>query len=232
MPVFVVDVWTGRRAAALQEALRMTNEAFAERLGIAVRTVSSWHEKPLSRPNRMMRQLLDTTLEQASEAEQSRFALLDEGGAVARDDNAPAIVSDSTGQALRVAIAAVLRDDDVLIACRRGDDAGGIRWQFPAGIVKPGTSSEQVAVREALAETGVHCAVRESLGSRLHPLSKVYCEYFVCEYLAGEAENLDVVENVDVTWVARDLVTRFIPQDSIYPRLLRVLEGHDDATAS
>jgi len=33
---------TGRAACALQAALRMSNEAFAEHLGIAVRTVAAW----------------------------------------------------------------------------------------------------------------------------------------------------------------------------------------------
>ncbi len=31
-----VTVWTGRAACALQAALRLTNESFAEHLGIAV----------------------------------------------------------------------------------------------------------------------------------------------------------------------------------------------------
>jgi DNA-binding transcriptional regulator YiaG len=30
---FVVDTWTGARAAALRAALRMSNESFAEHLG-------------------------------------------------------------------------------------------------------------------------------------------------------------------------------------------------------
>ena len=38
----VVSSWTGARAHALQQALRMTNEAFAEHLGAAVRTVTYW----------------------------------------------------------------------------------------------------------------------------------------------------------------------------------------------
>jgi 8-oxo-dGTP diphosphatase len=33
-------MWTGRTACALQAALRLSNESFAEHLGIAVRTVA------------------------------------------------------------------------------------------------------------------------------------------------------------------------------------------------
>jgi DNA-binding transcriptional regulator YiaG len=46
----VATGWTGRAACTLQAALRMSNEAFAEHLGIAVRTVAGWHQKPGLRP--------------------------------------------------------------------------------------------------------------------------------------------------------------------------------------
>jgi hypothetical protein len=55
-----VSVWTGRTACALQAALRLSNESFAEHLGIAVRTVAAWHQKPTLKPKSEMQQLLDT----------------------------------------------------------------------------------------------------------------------------------------------------------------------------
>jgi DNA-binding transcriptional regulator YiaG len=42
----VVDSWTGARAAALRAALRLTNEALADRLGTSVRAVSNWNTDP------------------------------------------------------------------------------------------------------------------------------------------------------------------------------------------
>ncbi|MBE1606342.1 8-oxo-dGTP diphosphatase [Actinopolymorpha pittospori] len=207
----------------------MTNEAFARKLGIAVRTVGTWHSRPDLIPKTEMQQILDATLEQAPADARSRF------GRLLSDINQPAASSTGSAgspQVLRVAIAIVIRDDDVLIVCRRGDDAGGISWQFPAGVVKPGTSSGTTAVRETLSETGIHCAISQNLGTRLHPLTHVYCEYFLCDYLAGTAENRDVVENVDVTWVQRGDLTRFIPRDSIYPPVIRTLEGRHDTAAS
>ncbi len=68
-----VTVWTGRTACALQAALRLSNESFAEHLGIAVRTVAAWHHKPTLKPKSEMQQLLDTALEQASPAVTTRF---------------------------------------------------------------------------------------------------------------------------------------------------------------
>lgn len=68
--------WNGETASALQAAMELTNEAFAARLGIGVRTVAGWHQKPTLRPQSEMRQLLDTALDQASSDIQARFAEL------------------------------------------------------------------------------------------------------------------------------------------------------------
>ena len=60
-----VELWSGRYACLLQSALRLTNEQFATRLGIAVRTVAAWHSDAAVVPRREMQQLLDTAHEQA-----------------------------------------------------------------------------------------------------------------------------------------------------------------------
>jgi hypothetical protein len=83
-----VTGWTGRTARALQDALRLSNEAFAARLGIGVRTVAAWHEKPELRPRPEMQQVLDTALEQASPTIKARFAALT-GGSAPRTEAAP-----------------------------------------------------------------------------------------------------------------------------------------------
>src|SRR5215472_6804822 len=65
--------WTGQTACALQAALRLSNEAFAEHLGVAARTVAAWHQKPVLRPRPEMQQLLDTALERAPAPARARF---------------------------------------------------------------------------------------------------------------------------------------------------------------
>lgn len=237
--------WTGRTACALQAALRLSNESFAAQLGIGVRTVASWHQKPILRPQSEMQQILDTKLEQASAVVKSRFAVLVADQPPARgadtgskDDDGTAEskrrlgADPSSAAALRVAIAVVVKDAEVLVVCRRGDDGGGISWQFPAGMVKPGISPETVAVRETLSETGVHCSVLRQLGSRIHPITNVLCHYLLCEYLAGDAQNLDVIENVSVVWVDRKILPRFIPPDRIFPPVLEALEVVRDSADS
>lgn len=208
--VDVVGRWTGGRAVALQQALRLTNEGFAGELGISVRTVASWHRDAGVTPREELQQLLDVAFERAPESVHSRYEALLAGPA-------------GDVQALRVAVAVVVHRKQVLLVCRRGDDA--ISWQFPSGIVKPGGRPESTAVRETLAETGVHCAVVRALGGRLHPVTGVECVYLQCSWLAGDASNADPEENMAVMWVAIGELTRFIPEQLIYPPILDALEA-------
>ncbi|MBQ1164496.1 NUDIX domain-containing protein, partial [Streptomyces sp. A73] len=78
---------------------------------------------------------LDTLHEKAPESARRRFA---------RMFRPP--VDEVQPQALRVAIAGVVRASQVLLVCRRGD--GALSWQFPAGMIKPGASSQVVTVQE------------------------------------------------------------------------------------
>ena len=214
-----VPQWTGRTACALQAALRLTNESFAASLGTAVRTVATWHQMPARVPNAEMQQALDTVLERANEGAKTRFA-----AGLGREVEPPGPPPSSAALALRVAIAVVVDGPNVLVVQRRGGGRRRYPWQFPAGMVKPGAVPATVAVHETLAETGVHCAVVRELGSRLHPITNVYCDYLLCEYLAGEARNVDVAENVSVTWAATNKLTRFIPAKHIFPPVLEALE--------
>ncbi|MGW5636465.1 NUDIX domain-containing protein [Streptomyces sp. NPDC003832] len=207
-----VEQWTGQKAAWLQEAFQMTQEEFAGRLGVSVRSVAAWHASPNMIPQRETQRILDTAYGRAGDAVRRRFIHL------ARIDTPQQQV-----QALRVAIAVVRRGGDVLLVCRQdGDD---ISWQFPAGIVKPGGNAAKVAVRETLDETGIHCLVREHLGERLHPRTRAMCDYFICDYVQGEAVNGDASENVAVAWAPIGDLARFIPTDRVYPPILSALEA-------
>jgi hypothetical protein len=71
----VVATWTGSHANALQQALRMTNESYAEYLGVAVRTVAHWNEAPATIPQQRNQEILDTALERAPDRAKAQFAL-------------------------------------------------------------------------------------------------------------------------------------------------------------
>jgi hypothetical protein len=72
----VVASWTGRRADTLRQALRMTNEAFAEHLDVAVRTVAYWRALPDVVPRPVMQEMLDVALGRAPEQVRAQFGLL------------------------------------------------------------------------------------------------------------------------------------------------------------
>jgi 8-oxo-dGTP diphosphatase len=173
--------------------------------------VASWHSSPDIVPRTEIQSALDTAYERSTASVQRRFSLLTRPRPTAVE-----------AQALRVAIAIVLRGDDVLLVCRRGD--GELRWQFPAGMVKPGADPAAVAAQETHGETGVHCAVRQQLGERVHPVTGVVASYYLADHLAGEASNRDPLENIDVAWVPRSTLTRFIPAEQIFPPVLSALE--------
>lgn len=200
--------WTGADAARLQSALRLSNDDFAHRLGVAPRTVATWHAQPDRRPRPEMQRALDTVLDQANAEAKARFGTA-----------TPAPNTDATG--LHVAIAIVIRPGHVLLVQRCDGDL--LSWQFPAGIVKPEKSAARVAVQETKSETAVDAAVSAEIGARVHPITGVYCRYFLCDYLAGEATNQDVVENASVVWAPIQALSRFIPPANIYPPVLDAL---------
>lgn len=72
----VTSSWTGAQADALRQALRMTNESFAEHLGVAVRTVAYWRQRPDMIPQRQIQDFLDAALDRASDRIKAQFALL------------------------------------------------------------------------------------------------------------------------------------------------------------
>jgi hypothetical protein len=68
--------WTSRDADLLRQSLHMTNESFAEFLGVGVRTVASWRKRPEIIPEPANQDALDTALERAPDRVKAKFALL------------------------------------------------------------------------------------------------------------------------------------------------------------
>jgi hypothetical protein len=101
----VVAVWTGEETRALRTALRLTIEAFAEQLGVAVRTVAKWEAQGSSIvPVPMMQEVLDVALQRATPEQHSRFVMLRPGVGTRR--NAP---SSPTPEPVRLDLVALAR---------------------------------------------------------------------------------------------------------------------------
>jgi tetratricopeptide (TPR) repeat protein len=69
----VVARWSGQLAAALREALRMTEAEFARYWGASPRAVAGWEAHPAVVPVRVMQEALDTALARATDEQKARF---------------------------------------------------------------------------------------------------------------------------------------------------------------
>ncbi len=72
----LIESWTAGHADALRSSLRMTNESFAQYLGVAERTVANWRKQPEIIPQPRMQEILDTALERAPDRAKAQFANL------------------------------------------------------------------------------------------------------------------------------------------------------------
>lgn len=169
--------WTGRTACALQAALRLSNEAFAEHLGIGVRTVATWHQKPDLRPKSEMQQLLDTALERASPSAKKRFA---------------ALVSSLAPSGVPVETTTGSVDDSALTDAefRLSADpniCAALDWLDQHADWEPGTARQQVASR--LARLDVH-RLRDK-GSRRGRVDQRRIAHALGEYYSDRMQGYD-----------------------------------------
>jgi transcriptional regulator with XRE-family HTH domain len=72
----VITSWTSGQADTLRQALRMTNESFAEYLGVAARTIAYWRKNPEITPTPKIQEALDAALERAPDRAKAQFAAL------------------------------------------------------------------------------------------------------------------------------------------------------------
>jgi len=124
--VDVVGQWTGQHANALRQALRLTNEAMATKLGTAVRTVAKWNAEPDLVQSPELQRALDTLLAAATIDDKRRFGLIFAGGVAERSDD----------DALAEMEVNLANDQAISHALRWLDDKAG--WQ-------DGTARRQVA---------------------------------------------------------------------------------------
>lgn len=135
-----VQRWTGAEARALRHAQRMSVRAFAEHLGVAIRTVSKWESRGADITLLPDSQgLLDVALSRSSEDVRSRFADLVAPTGPDRTELPP-----SPAQVMMP----VVVDGQVLLAPIRPDSAllSSLRWSAP-----PSSAASTLAAGEASA---------------------------------------------------------------------------------
>lgn len=65
--------WTGQEATALRKHLRLTVDRFADRLGVAPRTVANWAARPDMVPRYAVWDMLDDLVRQSGPEVRARF---------------------------------------------------------------------------------------------------------------------------------------------------------------
>src|SRR5215470_203730 len=181
----MLTAWTGRTACALQEAFRDSNESFAARLGIGVRTVAAWHQKPALKPKSEMQQLLDTALEQAPPPVKARFTQIVTALTAAPDimftdeQDSPALHAEPDVELTQAAADAERR----LSADRSIGEA--LEWLDRHAGWEPGTSRRKVASQLATLD------LRElqDRGHRRGRVSQRQLVHALTTYYEGSIEN-------------------------------------------
>jgi transcriptional regulator with XRE-family HTH domain len=130
--VISVQTWTGKEAHALRTALRYSQRDFAERTGIAERTLAIWDRRLAAiTPRPELQRILDTTLAQAPTDAKVRFAALlapHEDATPAAQATLPEPVSTApVGPAAHVSLLPEVGRHvrGLVIARRRGSDGSG-----------------------------------------------------------------------------------------------------------
>lgn len=127
--------WTTREADALRAALRLTNEEFAEELGVSARSVALWRKGSDGAISLQIQRIFDTVLERATESQRERFAqLAGLGEAAGMSDALRSRLDVATNLHSALAWLQSGEDDDaaarVLAAAARVDAAAGPRWRM------------------------------------------------------------------------------------------------------
>ena len=105
----VIISWTGASATALRQAMRLTKEGFADKLGVSERAVAKWSAQPDLTPTPQFQQMLDTVLVQLDDSARQRFSMLVEPPAPP-----PPAIADVTAIDLRDFGGHVSDDEDML----------------------------------------------------------------------------------------------------------------------
>src|SRR5579875_162890 len=174
----VVASWTSGHADLLRQALRMTNESFAEYLGVAVRTVAYWRKHPDIIPIPAMQEILDAALERAPERAKAQFALLTEHGSrtdrlassqiPAPHTSIPAIPSPSVAPAIPIQRTPLDDVDNLLAHLAVTSISDDVVQQIEQAAISLAESHTQAPARKLLSQImPLHQRARSLLGGRL-----------------------------------------------------------------
>ncbi|MEN9231044.1 MAG: A/G-specific adenine glycosylase [Thermostichus sp. DG02_5_bins_236] len=107
-----------------------------------------------------------------------------------------------------IAVAIVLRGEEILIDQRLETSMLSGLWEFPGGKIEPGETAAECVVREVKEEIGIDIEVVTELATIEHAYTHftITLIAFICRYLGGEARALQCTE---VRWVSPAALSEF-----------------------
>ncbi|MFS8797650.1 A/G-specific adenine glycosylase [Synechococcus sp. R65.1] len=128
----------------------------------------------------------------------------------------------------QIAVAIVLRENEILIDRRPESSMLSGLWEFPGGKIEPGETPAECVVREVKEEVGIDIAVVAPLATVEHAYTHftITLMAFICRYLGGEAQPLQCSE---VRWVKPAELSQFpfpAANQKLFPYLYTWLEEH------
>lgn len=108
----------------------------------------------------------------------------------------------------QIAVAIVLRGEEILIDQRPETSMLGGLWEFPGGKIEPGETAAECVVREVKEEIGIDIEVVTELATIEHAYTHftITLIAFICRYLGGEAQPLQCSQ---VRWVHPTALSEF-----------------------
>jgi hypothetical protein len=148
----LVATWSGWHANALRQALRMTNEEFAEHLDVSVRAVVYWRTRPEMVPRQGMQQILDVALERAPELARAQFRrLLAERDGIEPRRTAIAPAFDEPGSLTEWLTATSTSDEEIDRIGRTVAALAGAHPLTPAAVLLADARQLQTKIQRILA---------------------------------------------------------------------------------
>lgn len=108
-----------------------------------------------------------------------------------------------------IIVMGIIKNNDYVLIVKRKVKEGTLSWQFPGGKVENGETEQDAVIREVKEETNLKISVSHKIGDRIHPITKKYISYWLCDYISGEifVDDEDIGE---AKWVdGRDVMDYF-----------------------
>ena len=120
-------------------------------------------------------------------------------------------------------VAAVIRDEDKVLATARGYGEYKGWWEFPGGKIESGETSKEALIREIQEELDIHIEINEYITTVEYdyPQFHLSMQCYFCNRLSG---NLTLKEAESSRWLSKEQLNsvKWLPADMILLDYIRV----------